>query len=122
MYSYDLGELGHFYRAYATLMEHWRSVLPAGTMLEVLYEDLVADTEEETRRILAYCGLEWDKACLAFHQTERPVWTASSSQVRQPIYRTSIGRWRPYSSFLQPLMRALGLAGTATGVAQPLLP
>lgn len=117
MYSYDLGELGHFYRAYATLMEHWRSVLPAGTMLEVLYEDLVADTEEETRRILAYCGLEWDKACLAFHQTERPVWTASSSQVRQPIYRTSIGRWRPYSSFLQPLMRALGLAGTATGVA-----
>ena len=106
-YSYDLGELGRYYRAYDTLMEHWRHVLPAGTMLEVRYEDVVADVEGQARRIVAYCGLEWDNACLAFYQTQRPVRTASATQVRQPIYRTSVGRWWPYKDLLQPLIREL---------------
>jgi tetratricopeptide (TPR) repeat protein len=106
-FTYELGELGRHYRAYATLMEHWRGVLPSGVMLEVQYEEVVADFEREARRIVAHCGLEWDDACLEFHNTRRPVWTASAIQVRQPIYRSSIGRWRPYESMLQPLLQAL---------------
>jgi tetratricopeptide (TPR) repeat protein len=109
--SYDLAEQGRYYRAYATLMEHWRRVLPPGVMLEVQYEDVVADVEQQARRIVAHCGLEWDDACLAFYETRRPVRTASASQVRQNIYRTSVGRWRHYEALLQPLIRELGLAG-----------
>ncbi|MGO8919003.1 MAG: sulfotransferase family protein [Stellaceae bacterium] len=108
-YTYDLRELGRYYRAYAALMEHWRSVLPPGVMLEVPYEAVVADVEAEARRILAHCGLPWDDACLAFHRSRRPVRTASASQVRQPIYRGSIGRWEPYRDWLQPLTDALGV-------------
>jgi len=107
-FTYDLGELGHFYRAYEQLMEHWRAVLPEGAMLEVQYEDVVADTETQARRILAHCGLEWDEACLAFHKIDRPVNTASAAQVRQPIYGSSVGRWHAYSDQLQPLLEALG--------------
>jgi tetratricopeptide (TPR) repeat protein len=106
-WSYDLGELGRYYRAYRALMEHWRSVLPQGAMLEVDYESAVADLEREARRIVEFCGLEWDDACLAFHKTERPVHTASVAQVRQPIYRSSIGRWEPYKEQLGPLLEAL---------------
>jgi hypothetical protein len=76
----------------------------------VQYEELVADFQQQARRIVAYCRLEWDVRCLAFHKTERPVRTASAAQVRQPIYRTAVGRWRPYESWLQPLKEAL--AGT----------
>ncbi|HEY1935255.1 MAG TPA: tetratricopeptide repeat protein [Acetobacteraceae bacterium] len=115
-YSYDLGELGRYYRAYAALMEHWRRALPAATMLEVRYEDIVADVEHQARRIVAHCGLEWDDACLAFYGTQRPIWTASATQVRQPIYRTSVGRRAPYLAFLWPLMRELGLAGAGSSV------
>src|SRR5262249_5641269 len=86
-FSYDLGELGRFYRAYEALMAHWRRVLPDGTMLEIEYEELVADFEKQARRIVAYCGLAWDDHCLAFHETKRPVLTASAIQVRQPLYR-----------------------------------
>jgi tetratricopeptide (TPR) repeat protein len=107
--SYDLAEQGRYYRAYATLMQHWRRVLPAGVMLEVQYEDVVADVEQQARRIVAHCGLEWDDACLAFYETRRPVRTASAVQVRQNIHRTSIGRWRHYEAALQPLLRELGL-------------
>jgi tetratricopeptide (TPR) repeat protein len=106
-YTYDLTELGGFYRGYATMMEHWRRVLPAGAMLETRYEDVVADVEGEARRMLAFCGLPWDAACLAFHQTRRPVKTASLIQVRQPIYRASVGRSRPYRALLRPLSDAL---------------
>jgi tetratricopeptide (TPR) repeat protein len=106
-FAYDLRELGRYYRGYATLMEHWRSVLPPGVMIEVQYENLVADLEEEARTIVDHCGLPWEDACLAFHKTTRPVKTASSVQVREPVYRTSIGRWRPYEAFLQPLIQAL---------------
>jgi tetratricopeptide (TPR) repeat protein len=108
-FSYDLGELGRYYRGYEMLMEHWRRVLPPGVMLEVQYEQLVADLEGEGRRIVGHCGLEWDAACLSFHDTERQVRTASAVQVRQPIYRSSIGRWRAYEQHLAPLIEALGV-------------
>lgn len=107
-YAYDLAELGRYYRAYEALMEHWRRVLPEGVMLDVQYEELVADFEPQARRLLGYCGLEWDDRCLAFHETQRSVRTASATQVRQPIYGTSVGRWRPYREMLQPLLRELG--------------
>jgi len=117
-HTYDLGELGRYYGAYAALMEHWRSVLPPGVMLEVRYEDVVDDLETQARRLVAHCGLDWEDACLAFHQTQRPVHTASVTQVRQPIYRSSVGRWRPYGHLLQPLLQALGAAAVDTAPSQ----
>ena len=108
-YTYDLSELARFYRAYETLMAHWRAVLPAGLMIEVQYEDVVAELEDQARRIIAHCGLAWNDACLAFHKTRRPVRTSSVAQVRQPIYRSSIGRWRPYREHLRPLLLELGI-------------
>jgi tetratricopeptide (TPR) repeat protein len=111
-FSYDLAELGRYYRKYAELMAHWRDVLPAGLVLEVRYEDVIADLEASARRIVAHCGLDWHPNCIAFHEARRPVRTASASQVRQPIYRTSEGRWRAYQDHLGPLLAALGeLAG-----------
>ena len=107
-YAYDLGELGRYYRAYAALMAHWRQVLPAGSMLEVDYERLVDDLPGEARRILAYCGLEWNDSCLEFYKTQRPVRTASFAQVRRPIYRSSIGRWHAHREALKPLLDGLG--------------
>jgi tetratricopeptide (TPR) repeat protein len=106
-YSYDLAELGRFYRAYEALMEHWREVIPPDIMLEVQYESLISNFEDEARRIVEHCGLEWDDACLAFHNTERPVRTASAHQVRRPIYSSSIGRWHPYARQLEPLKQVL---------------
>lgn len=107
-HSYDLYELGRFYVDYARLMAHWRAVLPAGAFHEVEYEALVADTETEARRLIAYCGLPWEEACLEFHKTERAVRTASVTQVRQPIYQSSVERWRRYEQYLGPLLEALG--------------
>jgi tetratricopeptide (TPR) repeat protein len=111
-HTYDLGELGRYYRAYAALMEHWRRVLPPGIMLEVQYEEVVADFERQARRIVTHCGLVWDNACLAFHKNRRPVWTASVNQVRQPIYDSAVGRWRPYAKMLGPLLSELGIEPT----------
>jgi hypothetical protein len=108
-FSYDLAELGRYYRSYQSLMAHWRTVLPSAAMLEVDYEDLVEDFEPQARLIVAHCGLQWDPACLEFYKTSRPVQTASMVQVRQPIYRSSVGRWRPDEALLQPLLE--GLAG-----------
>ena len=107
-FTYDLAELGRYYRAYHALMAHWRSVLPPGVMLEVQYEDLVADFAPQVRRMLAHCGLGWDAACLAFHTTQRSVRTASATQVRQPLYASAVGRWKPYEAMLGPLLEALG--------------
>jgi len=107
-FGYDLGELGRYYRAYDTLMKYWHSVLPEGVMIEVKYEDLVGDFEGNVRRMLAHCGLDWDERCLAFHQTTRQVNTASSAQVRQPIYKTSLRRWQPAAELLKPLFEGLG--------------
>ncbi len=107
-FTNDLGDLGRYYRSYAEMMAHWRRVLPEGAMLEVQYEDLVADFEPQVRRILEYCDLEWDPRCLDFHETRRPVNTASAAQVRQPIYQRSSGRARGYGRLLAPLFDALG--------------
>ena len=106
-FSYDLAELGATYRLYSKLMAHWREALP-GRLLEVRYEDLVADQEPQTRRLLESCGLTWHDNCLAFHKTERSVFTASATQVRRPIYRSSVGRWRRFEAHLGPLLDALG--------------
>jgi tetratricopeptide (TPR) repeat protein len=109
-FTYDLAELGRYYRGYQNLMEHWYRVLPSGRILDVRYEDVVADLEGQARRIIAHCGLDWDPRCLAFHKTERPVRTASAMQVRQPIYNSAIGHWHVYAEFLGPLLEELGLA------------
>jgi tetratricopeptide (TPR) repeat protein len=109
-HTYDLAELGRYYSAYAGLMRHWEEVLPDGVMLDVRYEDVVDDIEGQARRVIAHCGLEWEEQCLAFHQTKRPVRTASVTQVRRPIYRDSVGRWRPDKALLEPLLEALDIA------------
>lgn len=106
-FSYDLSELGEYYRHYSSLMNHWRTLLPAERFLEVRYEDIVSNLEGEARRMVEFCGLPWDAACLSFHRTDRVVRTASATEVRRPIYRTSIGRWRPYARHLEPLLTAL---------------
>lgn len=106
-FTNQLDELGRYYRAYAKLMAHWRSSLPPGAMLEVDYEQLVADFEPQVRRILDYCELEWDPACLAFHAHERPVLTASALQVRQQLYSHAAGRTQPYGALLDGLRAIL---------------
>jgi hypothetical protein len=111
MFAYDLRELGLFHRAYQTLMAHWRAVLPPDRFIEVDYEAVVENLEGEARRLVAFLGLPWDEACLGFHKTERPVRTASVNQVRQPIYRTSAGRWKAHAAHLEPLLSALGIDG-----------
>jgi hypothetical protein len=108
-FTYDLGELGRFYRAYEQLTAHWRKVLPARSFMDVRYESLVDNLEEQGRRIVEFCGLEWDPRCLEFHKANRSVRTASVVQVRRPVYKSSIGRWRPYRDRLQPLFDALGV-------------
>jgi len=117
-YAYDLGELGRYYRAYQALMDHWRSVLPPGRILDVQYEDLVDDLEGQARRLVAHCGVEWDRRCLAFHETKRPVQTASLVQVRKSIYTSSVGRSRFYGTRLKPLMDALEIDGTRSRAGQ----
>ncbi|OGQ96334.1 MAG: hypothetical protein A2521_10790 [Deltaproteobacteria bacterium RIFOXYD12_FULL_57_12] len=107
-HSYDLAEIGRYYRNYAIIMDHWRQVLPAGAFYEVQYEELVGDHENQAHALLDYCGLEWDDACLDFHKTERNIRTASVTQVRQPIYKTSVDRWRKYEARLGPLLEVLG--------------
>ena len=106
-WAFDLAEIGRYFRAYERLMAHWRSALPEGVMLEMRYEDLVADLEGQTRRMLDHCGLDWDPRCLDFHRTERSVRTASAVQVRQPIYQSSVKRWRAYERWLGPLLAEL---------------
>ena len=105
-FAYDLRALGHYYGLYAQLMDHWHAVLP-GRILDVDYEALVADPEVQTRRLLKHCGLSWDRQCLQFHASPAPVRTASASQVRKPVYRSSVARWRRYESHLGPLLDAL---------------
>jgi tetratricopeptide (TPR) repeat protein len=108
-FTYDLRELARLYKGYEGLMAHWHAVLPRGVMIDVQYENLVADFENEARRILAHCNLDWSPACLDFHKTHRAVRTASATQVRKPLYSTAVGRWRPYAKMLQPLLDELGL-------------
>jgi Flp pilus assembly protein TadD len=114
--TYDLAELGRYYRHYRNLMLHWRHVLPRGRIIDVHYEELVVDLEGVVRRIVAHCGLEWDARCLDFHRTERTIRTASAVQVRRPIYRSSVGRGRKYETFLAPLFDELGPFAASTVV------
>ena len=106
-FSYDLEDLGRYYRCYLGLMDHWDAVLP-GKVLQLRYEHLVRDPERQIRRLLAHCGLEFEPACLAFHATKRAVRTASAEQVRQPLYASGVGYWRHFGPALDPLRRALG--------------
>jgi hypothetical protein len=106
-YAYDLGEFGRYYCSYVEMMNHWRSLLSRDTIIDVDYEELVLNFESSARRIVNHCGLAWDEACLNFHTTRRLVKTASTTQVRRPIYRSSIARWRVEQDLLQPLYDAL---------------
>jgi len=108
-FSYDLSDLGRYYRDYVELMAHWDAVLP-GRIHRVIYEDLVEDTETIVRRLLDYCALPFEEPCLNFHQNARPVRTVSSEQVRRPIFRGGLNQWRHYEPWLDPLKQALGPA------------
>ncbi|MFZ1906672.1 MAG: sulfotransferase [Steroidobacteraceae bacterium] len=106
-FTYSIEDIARYYRSYVALMAHWDAVLP-GSTLRVQHEDVVADLEGNVRRILDFCGLEFEPACLTFYKTERSVRTASSEQVRQPIYREGIEQWRNFEPWLGPLRQALG--------------
>ena len=106
-FSYDLGDLGCYYRCYLSLMDHWDAVLP-GKVLHFQYEDLVRDPETNIRRLLEHCRLPFEAACLSFHETRRSVRTASAEQVRQPLYTSGVGYWRHFEIELEPLRLALG--------------
>lgn len=108
-FTYGLEQVGRYYRDYVTLMEHWDTVLP-GKILRVQYEDVVADIETQVRRLLDYCSLPFEQACIEFHKTDRIVKTASSEQVRQPINKKGIEAWRPFEPWLDELKNALGPA------------
>jgi predicted Zn-dependent protease len=111
-FAYSLDDLGRYYRDYVALMDHFDAVLP-GRVHRVLYEDLIANTEREVRRLLDYCGLPFESACLRFFENTRPVRTASSEQVRRPIYHSAIDHWQHYEPWLEPLKTALGPALTS---------
>ncbi|MGH8034523.1 MAG: tetratricopeptide repeat-containing sulfotransferase family protein, partial [Lysobacterales bacterium] len=106
-YTYDLIDMGRYYRDYVTLMDHWDHVLP-GRVLCMHYEEMVADTENQVRRLLDYCGLPFEESCLRFYETQRAVRTPSSEQVRQPIYQSGVDQWRHFEAHLGPLKEALG--------------
>ena len=111
-FSYDLDELGRYYAAYDKLMRHWNRVLP-DAVYTLEYETLVDDFEPEVRRLLEHCGLDFEDACLRFHENRTASTTASTVQVRQPVYRSSVGKWREYRTQLAPLIAALEDEGIA---------
>ena len=106
-FAYGIDDIARYYRTYLDLMRHWDGVLP-GRVLRVHHEDVVADLEGSVRRILDYCGLEFEPACVDFHKSKRSVRTPSSEQVRQPIFRDGIDQWKKYEPWLEPLRAALG--------------
>ena len=106
-FSYGLREIGNYYRQYVRLMDHWDDVLP-GFVLRVQHEDVVDDLEGQVRRLLDFCGLPFEQACVDYHQTERSVYTPSAEQVRRPIYRSGLEQWRHFEPWLDPLKEALG--------------
>lgn len=107
-YTFDLEDTAFFYRQFDALMEHWRGTLPSEQFMEVSYEDIVHDQENQTQALLDFCGLPWEDACMRFHENTAAVSTASSVQVRQPLYSGSIGRWKKYGQKLDVLRAALG--------------
>ena len=106
-FSYDLEDLGRYYRCYLSLMDHWDEVLP-GKVLLLQYEQLIREPEAQIRRLLSHCSLAFEPGCLSFHESKRPVRTASAEQVRQPLYTSGVGYWRHFEAQLAPLRRALG--------------
>ena len=106
-FTYGLKEIGQYYRDYVDLMDHWDTALP-GFVLRVQYEEVVADLETQVRRILDFCGLPFESACLEYYKTERSIRTPSSEQVRQPIYKSGVDQWRNFEAHLDPLKSALG--------------
>jgi hypothetical protein len=112
-WTFDRDAITHYFGQYTRLMGHWRNVRP-GAWLDVDYEALVADLEGVSRRIVAWCGLDCDPNCLAFHETRRPVRTASAGQVRQPLYAHSVGRWRHYAAELGPWFEQLAAENPLT--------
>jgi len=106
-FTYSIADIAAYYRSYIALMAHWDAVLP-GRILRVQHEEVVADLEGSVRRIVDFCGLKFEPACLEFYRTERSVRTASSEQVRQPIYKEGIDQWRHFEPWLGPLREALG--------------
>jgi len=111
-YAASIDDIAFYHRHYERLMAHWQRVLPL-PMHEVVYEDMVANQEAVSRNLVSFCGLDWDERCLAFYKSSRPVQTASKLQVRQPVYTRSVGRWKLFESYLQPLRDALDGSGTA---------
>ena len=109
-FSYDLIEVGRYYQFYSELMTHWRSVLPPDAILDVAYEDVIDDIERQARRLIDHCGLTWDDRCLDFHKNTRVVGTSSVVQVRQPLFRHSVQRWRRYEAQISPLLHELGVS------------
>jgi hypothetical protein len=105
-FTYDLTEIGEYYLQYQRMMDHWEAVLP-GRVLTVQYEEVVTDFPNQVRRLLEFCGLPWEDACLRFYESDRPVRTPSSEQVRQPIYDRSIGHWRHYAGQLDELLAVI---------------
>lgn len=114
-YTYDLNVLGNYYKNYSLIMEHWNKVLP-GKILNINYEDIVDDLEGNARKVIDFIGLPWDDRCLKFHETESMVRTASVDQVRKPIYKSSVGRWKRYGPKVIPLIEALGEAAPPEAV------
>jgi hypothetical protein len=110
-YAYDLGEIGRYYNRYQNLMDHWHHVLPKNRLLDVNYEDVVADLEQEARKLIDFVGLDWQEDCLDFYKNKSRVNTASAAQVRQPIYKSSIEKWRPFEKHLGPLIETLAENG-----------
>ena len=106
-FSYGLHQIGDYYREYVRLMNHWDEVLP-GFVLRVQHEDIIEDLETQVRRILDFCGLEFEESCIEFHKTKRTVRTPSAEQVRQPINASGVGQWRNFEQYLDPLKIALG--------------
>ena len=106
-FTYGLNEVGQYYKDYVDLMDHWDRMLP-GKILRVRYEDVVVDLEAQVRRLLDYCELPFEDACINFHRTERAVRTASSEQVRQPIFKSGVDQWENFSTHLDPLRTILG--------------
>lgn len=106
-FSYGLAEAGSYYNSYVKLMNHWEKVLP-NKILRVNNEDVIDDLEGQVRRMLDFLELPFEEECISFHQTERSVRTASSEQVRQPINRSGMGRWKPYAKHLKPLVDNIG--------------
>lgn len=107
-WSFDLKDMGVFYREYVEIMEFWENELPDGKILHVRYEDMVADIEGQSKRLASHIGVGWNESCLNFHNSDRPVRTASVGQVRQPIYTTSTNRWHKYKPYLKPLLDEIG--------------